>query len=124
MAASLIRLYILIGLLGGVVMERTAARYDPGGMERVAHNRDLPVVSCMIAAPTLEIGEWVYVWGKNTGVLRWCRVTDTSQPWDKARHIRTGRIELGYDEAISLCGIEHINDPPRMCPVLVFKLEE
>ena len=32
-----------------------------------------------------------------------CRVTDTSQPYDRQRHIRTGLIELDYHSARALC---------------------
>lgn len=102
-----------------------APRYDPGGMERVAFNRDLPIASCMVSSPYYDIGEMVYVYGRNTGALRWCRVTDVSKPEHRARHRRIGWvIEAGYNEAVSLCGIEHINDPPKKCPVIVFRVND
>ena len=103
-----------------LVQEAFAARYDPGVMEGGARNRDMPIVGCMLASPTIPIGEWVYVAGN--GALRYCRVTDTSQPADRARHIRTRRIELDYASAAALCGSTH--EPPARCPVLIFRLEE
>ena len=94
-------------------------------MEQVSRNRDLPIVSCMVSSPYYDIGEWVYVYGVNTGALRWCRVTDVSRPEHRQRHRRIGWIaELGFNEALSLCGKAHINDPPKRCPVIVFRLEE
>lgn len=82
---------------------RYAVRYDPGSMERVSANRNMPIVGCMLAHPTLDLGVWVLVEGAQTGVRRRCRVTDTSQPQDKARHIRTRLIELDDASARAIC---------------------
>lgn len=84
---------------------RYAVRYDPGGMEHVSEVRKLPIVDCMFAHPTLPIGTWAFVEGAQTGVRRRCRVTDTSQPQDKARHIRTKLIELDYWSSLAICPV-------------------
>ena len=123
MSRLLIELYIALALLGGEEMSGYAPRYAPGVMERVARNRDLPAVECMVSSPYYEVGTWVWVWGKNTYSLHYCRVTDISAPKDRDRHIRTKRIiEVGYSEAIKICGIEYINDRPEKCPITVIKL--
>lgn len=124
LAMVLIKIYILLYLLGGTVGEYTSPYYAKGVMERVACNRDMSIVPCMIASPTIPIGTWVNVYGVNTGVVRECRVTDTSAQEDKARHIKLRRIELGYNEAISLCGKKAMKGPPEDCPILVFQVNE
>lgn len=78
--------------------------YAPGVMERVSNTRGLPVVSCMAAHPTQPIGAWLTITNRQTGVSLLCRVTDTSEPWDRPRHIKTGLIELDYASAKALCG--------------------
>jgi hypothetical protein len=120
----LIRLYILLGLMGGTVGEYVSPHYAKGVMERVARNRDMPIVPCMIASPTIPIGSWVWVYGRNTGVLRWCRVTDTSAKRDKARHIRMRRVELSWEAALSLCGRRAMKDRPERCPIVVIQVNE
>jgi len=80
-----------------------AVRYDPGGMERVAGNRGMSVVSCMAAHPTLELGTWIEVEGP-AGTAD-ARVTDTSAPVDRQRHIETQRAEFSYDCAKRLCSV-------------------
>ena len=132
---ALIRLYILLGLLGGEVMQGFAPRYDPGGMERMAKKHGIALDMCHISSAYYPIGTPIYVYGLNTGVLRWCIVSDVSadvdttgrnsSESDRERHKRTKRIiEVGYAEALSLCGKAHINDPPKRCPVIVYKVEE
>jgi hypothetical protein len=121
---ALIRLYILLGLMGGTVGEYTSPYYAKGVMERVARNRDMPIVPCMIASPTIPIGSWVWVYGRNTGVVRECRVTDTSAQKDRARHIKLRRIELSWEAAVSLCGRAAMKDRPEHCPILVIKINE
>lgn len=69
-------------------------------MEEVAVRRGMAVASCMVAHPTAPIGTWLVVRGRT--VLR-CRVVDTSQPVDRARHIRTGLVELDYVSARAIC---------------------
>src|SRR5512138_1361196 len=89
-------------------------------MERVSRNRDLPIVGCMVSSPRYPIGTWVWVWGSNTQTLLRCRVTDISHPRDRARHLRTGReVELGYIEAVRLCGRRAMQDRPERCQVIV-----
>jgi hypothetical protein len=92
-------------------------------MERVARNRDMPQEQCMVSSPIHPLGTWLWVYGKNTGNLELCFVTDISHPRDRERHIRTRRvIELGYNEALRMCGRKHMKDPPTSCPVMTVKL--
>lgn len=74
--------------------------YSEGLMERVAERRGMERAACMVAHPTAPLGTWLLVRGRVT--LR-CRVTDTSQPADRARHIRTGLVELDYTSAFKVC---------------------
>ncbi len=95
-----------------------AARYAPGVMDRVAVNRGMPSVGCMISSPLYPIGEWVYVYGKVTGERLKCRITDTSAPKDKARHIRNRLfVELNYDSAYTICG--SVTNSNKECPILI-----
>jgi hypothetical protein len=122
---ALIKLYILLGLCScGSAGDYLSPHYDKGVMELVSRNRDMPVVPCMIASPTIPIGEWVWVWGRNTKVLRHCRITDTSEARDKARHIRLRRVELSYEAARALCGAAAMQEPPSGCPIIIIRLEE
>ena len=108
-------------LPGGHFQYGYAPRYAPGVMERVARNRHMSIVPCMVSSPVLPLGTWVIVHGKNTDRVLECRVTDVSHPRDKARHLRTKRvIELGYASAEAICGKEHMRDPPTKCPVTIF----
>ena len=117
---TLIRLLTLAALMGWNVSEGFAPRYAPHVMEQVARNRGMPRVGCMISSPTLPLGSWVYVWGVRSGVLRHCRITDVSKSEDRKRHIRTKRIvELSFDAALEICGIEYIDSQSKECPVLV-----
>lgn len=90
--------------VGGPWERHTTAHYAPGLMERVAAKRGLPSSRCYIASPTIPIGTRVQVKGLNTGKTLLCYVADTSARQDRARHIRAGLIEVGYDEAEALCG--------------------
>ena len=90
-------------------------------MARVSANRDLPQVACMVSSPTLPLGSWVWVYGVRTDTLLRCRVTDVSQPRDKARHLRMGRlVELAYEVTAQLCGStrERVVD----CPIVTVEL--
>ena len=72
----------------------------------------------MVASPIEEIGSWIYVYGVQTDTLLRCRVTDTSQARDRARHLRTRRfVELDYASAQVLCGTT--NERPERCPVVI-----
>ena len=125
MSRLLVELYIALALLGGEEMTGFAPRYSPGLMERVSRTRDLPPVACMVSSPVYAVGTWVWVWGQNTATVLYCRVTDVSHPRDVARHLRTKRVvELGYDEALALCGEAHINDRPEQCPVVVLRINK
>ena len=106
---------------GGHQQRGYAPRYAPGVMERVARNRHMAIVPCMISSPVLPLGTIVTVYGENTHRALECVVFDVSAPKDKARHIRTKRvIELGYASAEAICGKEHMRDPPTKCPVTIF----
>jgi len=104
-------------------------------MEQVSINRELPIVGCMVSSPRYPIGTWLWIYGHNTGVLLHCRVTDESadtdtsgrgrRESDRQRHLRLGwEAELGNTEARRLCGIKAMREPPRGCPITVFKLGE
>lgn len=79
-----------------------AVRYAPGVFERVSRNRDMPIVSCMAAHPTLALGTWIEIEGP-TGHREKARITDTSHPRDRARHIRLKRVELSYECSQRTC---------------------
>lgn len=92
-----------------------AAYYRPGLMDRVSHNRGLPVVSCMIASPTERIGTWLTVTSRRG--QRRCRVTDVCHPRDCRAIQRRGIVvELSYEINRVLCRANH---PPRECIVEV-----
>lgn len=92
-------------------------------MSKVAARRDLQEAPCMISSAQYPIGTWLYIYGKNTGALRWCKVVDVSGPEHKAGHIRRRRlVELSYEVTRDLCGA--LNEPSRACPVLIIQLEE
>ena len=102
-------------------------------MERVSRVRDLPRVDCMVSSPRYPIGTWVWVYGYTTETLLRCRVTDVSADCDttgrgspesdRQRHMRTKReIEVGYTEALRLCGKAAMDKRPEQCPVLVVRL--
>lgn len=118
---TLLRLLIFVILHGGTITHGWAPHYAPGVMERVARNRDMAQAQCMISSPTEPLGSWLWVYGKATGVLLHCRVTDVSHPRDKARHLRTGRlVEIGFNNTRALCGTTR--GSVRECPIMVIKL--
>ena len=96
---------------------RFAGRYSPGGFERVAARRGMPVERCMVAHPTAALGTWLLVEGPTSKRLR-CKVLDVSAPADKARHIRLKRIEVDPQSGALLCGSAWQGNP-RECPVRV-----
>ncbi len=125
MGARLIQLYILLALAGGESMDGYAPRYAPGLMERVARNRHMEAVPCMVSSPYYGVGTWVYVWSQNKKLLRHCRVTDVSAPQDAPRHKRTKRIvEIAYENVAELCGREYLHSWPETCPVTVVRVNE
>jgi len=123
---GLIRLYILLGLCGcGVIQEGFAPHYAKGVMERVVARRGLPTDGCHVSSPVYPIGTPVYVYGVNTGVLRYCIVSDVSQTAHKARHIaKKWWAELGFREAENLCGAAAMKDRPEACEIIVFRINE
>jgi hypothetical protein len=109
---------MLAALNGWTVREASAPRYDPGVMQNVAIWRGLTPVPCMVSSPIVGISEWAFVYGKNTGALRYCKIVDTSEAIDRARHIRTKRfIEVSFENAVLFCG--HTTERPESCPVIV-----
>lgn len=105
--------------MGWTITEGYAPHYAPGVMDRVADIRGLERVDCQVSSPVLGIGNWVYVVGVNTGVVRYCRVTDVSEAIDRLRHIRTRRVvEIGFRLVPVLCSVS-IDEPPEKCPVIV-----
>ncbi len=116
----MLRLLTLAAVLGWAVNAGHAPYYRAGLMGEVADWRGLKRVDCMVSSPTVGISEWVYVWGSNTGALRYCKVVDTSESIDRLRHIRTGRrVEFSHDIAVIMCGAENMRNPPENCPVWV-----
>ena len=93
----LLRLLVLAALNGWMVREGLAPRYDLGVMPGVANTRGLTHTQCMVSSDVVDIGEWVYVYGVNTGVLMYCKVVDASEAIDKARHIEMLRfVEISF----------------------------
>ena len=121
--------------IGAVIHSGYAPHYSPGLMARVARNRDLSVVSCMVSSPRYPVGTWVYVVSLKTQTYEYCRVTDVSNPTrtckqnllrcesDRERHLRTKReVELSYEAALRICGRAAIRDRPEACPITVVYL--
>jgi hypothetical protein len=89
-------------LASGFWHPANAVRYDPGVFGRVSKHRGMPIVSCMASHPTLALGTWIEVEGP-AGTAD-ARITDTSAPADRQRHIATGRAEFSYNCARRICG--------------------
>lgn len=98
-----VKLALLLSMGASGWTEGRATMYAPGLMERVAANRGMRTAPCMVAHPQVPIGEWLIIRGSSGLILR-CRVTDTSQPQHRARHIKIGLVELDYASAKRLCG--------------------
>ena len=117
------RLLSLVAFMGGEVQSGYAPHYSEGLMERLARSRDMASVPCMISSPVYRLGTWVYVYSPKTKALRYCRVTDTSHPKDRERHLKTKRVvELSYEVTTDLCG--STRQPVLDCPVIVIRLQE
>lgn len=114
---GLIQKILLILSLGAQLQTANLAHYSPGLMQKVSRNRHLPIVSCMISSPRHKIGDWVEIYGKNTNKKLRCRVTDTSAPKDKARHLKNKLIESDYWSAYLLCGSTKLSN--KECPILI-----
>jgi hypothetical protein len=110
--------------------ERITAHYGRTAMDTVLENRQtdyeqgrgpfIPRASCYIAHPTIPLGSWVQVRGRNTGKVRRCVVADVSAPEDRARHIGTKLIEIDWANTLTICGSRAL--PNRKCPSLVRRL--
>ena len=74
-------------------------------MPRVARNRDMPPVACMVSSPVYPLGTRLWVYGHKMGALLHCTVVDVSADKDRERHIRTRRVvELDWAVTKQLCG--------------------
>jgi hypothetical protein len=97
-----------------------AVGYRKGLMERVARNRRMPVVNCMIATSYYPLGTWVTVRGRRTGKALDCRVTDVVAQQHIAASRKRGLVaELGYTNMPVICGFRTGEWPARSCPVVV-----
>lgn len=122
----------LIGVLAGGDA-RWAVRYDEDLMADIARRRGIAVERCLFAHPTLPIGTWAWIRGVRTGHMEHCREADTSadvdttgqgsSESDRQRHIRTKRVELGFAEAMRICG-EGWGGDARSCPVKVWVIPD
>ncbi len=110
-------------MTGAQIQTGWAPHYASGLMRRVARNRDIAPVACMVSRPRGPIGGWVWIYGHATGTLLHCKVVDVSEAIDLARHERTGRVaELSYEVTRALCGRtdERVID----CPITVIELSD
>ena len=86
-----------------------ATYYHPGLMARVARHRGLGLGWAQSYGTNPDchlIGryEWTSLW--DPVLQRWDpwtsrRIVDCSQPWDLARHLREGLIEVPYQDAVA-----------------------
>ena len=103
-----------------------ATHYRAGLFEEVAHNRDMPIASCMVADDVAELGAFITIRGVRTGAIRRCQVTDmsagraTTPGSDKWRHLHDGLVELDYDSALAICG-KWFRERWRNCPIRIWR---
>lgn len=115
-------LLIFITLHGGVIQDAYAPHYAENLMPRVAARRGMQPQACMISSAQYEIGEWLWVYGKQTGALLHCQVVDVSQTRHRQGHIARRRlIELSWENTAQLCGT--VNGSSAECPVFIMRLE-
>ncbi len=97
-----------------------AAHYRPGLMEKVARQRGLEVVACMVASPHHKIGVWLSIHSPKRKQTLKCRVTDVPQKAHRPALIRKGIVvELDFESAKILCGIKRPREaPPSACKVV------
>lgn len=119
-------LVLALGIGSGGWDHRITAHYRAGKMLEVvqyrnAHGWAIPDAQCYIAHPTIPLGEWVQVQGMNTGKVLRCMVADTSQPWDRDRHIRTRLVEVDFWSALILCGSTKLRNDE--CPTRVRRMK-
>jgi hypothetical protein len=96
---------------------RYAVRYDAGLFERVAARRHLAPAPCMAAHPTVPLGAWLLVEGRE-GVRLRCKVVDTSEAADRALHMAMRIIEVDPASGAQLCGVGWQGNASE-CPVKV-----
>lgn len=102
-----------------------ASIYDRGVMGRVARNRDLPIVGCMIASPLVskdtDIGRWVTVVSLVTSERVKCRVTDVVRQRDMVAHMVTRHyVEFDNPTGLRMCRQAYAGQKPRRaCPVTI-----
>jgi hypothetical protein len=113
------KLAVVLGMGMGSMnwSDHIAAHYAPGVFLRVEIARGLPHATCNFASPTLAIGAWRWIEGVRTGVRLRCRVSDTSQPQHRGRHLALHLIELDYESTRAICGSTRLAN--RDCPVRV-----
>lgn len=107
---------------GETVHKGCVAHYREGLMEKVARNRKMPIVDCMIASPVIKLGTWVKIQFLNTGDIKSCRVTDVAAPKDKANIMNRGIVaEVDFNTAKSQCGVKKAGDsPPWECQAIIY----
>lgn len=100
-----------------------ASVYNRGVMERVARNRKMTIVNCMIATPLYKIGTWVTVRSRVTGKVRRCRVTDVPQPRHMKMKFRTKEfVEFNAGMSMVMCAHPYPGyGPRRSCPIWIGK---
>jgi hypothetical protein len=116
---------VILGVGVGGWESGIAAHYAPGLFAQVAERRGLPPAGCYVSSPWSDrhpIGAWLLVEGTNTKVRRRCLVADTSEPWDRPRHLRARLIELDYASARAICGSVQLAN--RECPVRFIEAHE
>lgn len=120
MTGLVVKAVLLLSIGTGGWHDGIAAHYAPGLFQRVAARRGLPTdAGCYISSDWHDIGQWVVVYGRNTGRFVHCLVADVSHPRDRERHMRASLFEVDFRAALTLCGSTRL--PNRQCPIRVSK---
>lgn len=100
-----------------------AAHYGKTVMNKVAHNRNLPIQDCMIATPYYKIGTWLHIHSLKNDKWADCYVMDIPQPRDRAGIITRGIVvEFNWQTATWMCDLEYVDqEPPSACPVEIWE---
>ena len=118
---TLLRLLVFVILHGGTIQESYAPHYSPNLMAKVAARRDMQPQACMISSAEYDLGTWLWVFGKRTGVLLHCQVVDVSQTRHRQGHIKRRRlVELAWENTMALCGTT--KGSSAECPVLIVRV--